>query len=167
MELAIAVMSLMWVIGILSLQRIDVITDEFSRALGYYLSLEKDGSIDQTQLSLKSLMPNTSIMRFVEVLVVAGKRWDKIYLKKSLLFFKIERRVKRGFEVMLILTTLLIPLIYLIDFSSLHLPTFITKEGVLYVIFALIVLIALGTEKVLSHLSDRFYPLNIKEHSDQ
>lgn len=165
MEIAVAVMSLMWVIGILSLQRIDAITDEFARALGYYLSLDKNGTISQVQLSLKSLMPKTSIMRFVEVLVVAGKRWDKGYLEKSLLFFKIERRVKRGFETLLILTTLAIPAIYLIDFSSLQLPAFITKDGVLYVIFSIVVLLALGTEKVLSHLSDRYYPLNIKEHS--
>lgn len=158
-------MSLMWVIGILSLQRIDAITDEFARALAYYLSLNQKGEIDQVQLGLKSLLPKTFIIRFTESLVTRKKRWDKEYLRESLYFFKIETKIKRGFELLLILTTLVIPAIYLIDFSSLHLPAFVTKNGILYIIFSTVVLLALGTEKVLSHLSNKYYPLNIKEHS--
>jgi len=87
MEVAVAVMSLMWVIGILSLQRMDAITDEFARALAYYLSLNQKGEIDQVQLSLKSLLPKTFIIRFTESLVTRKKRWDKEYLRKSLDFF--------------------------------------------------------------------------------
>jgi hypothetical protein len=166
MELAIAVISLMWVIGILSLQRVDAITDEFTRALGYYLSLNEQGAINQDQLTLKSLMPKTSIVRFVEVLVAAGRRWDKIYLSKSLSFFKKERTIKRCLEWVLVLTTITVPAIYLIDFSSLNLPSFMTKDGATYIIFSLVALTSLGAEKLLSWLADAYYPLNVKEHSD-
>lgn len=167
MELAIAVISLMWVIGILSLQRIDAIANEFTRALAYYLSLNQKGEIDQVQLSLKSLLPKMSIVRYIKLLVTLEKRWDKEYLKKSLRFFEIEERIKHGFETLLILTTVAIPLIYLIDFSSLHLPAFATKNATLYAIFFIVVLAALGAEKVLLYFSDKFYPIRIEEYTSK
>lgn len=136
--------------------------DEFTRAVAYYLSINQDGSIDQIQLQLKSLLPRSAIVDLAQKLSTSEARWDQTGLKKCLRFFSKASQIKSHFEMLLIIMTVTLPLIYLFDFSSYKALTFISKEIVVYFVFSLMVITALVVVKVLSHYSRKLYPLSAK-----
>lgn len=167
MELAVAVLSLMWVIGILTLQRLDSTIDEFVKADAYYLSLDQAGVINQTQLSVKSLLPATTIRQLTQQLAASPQRWDRGGLKKSLRFYKISSVIKYSFELLLVTITLILPVVYLVDFSGYQLPAIANKNACTYLLFLSAVVASLIAQKLLVRYSARLYPLNITVASEQ
>lgn len=163
MELIFAILSLIWVIGILSLQRIGSILNDFTRALAYYLSINDTSAIDKTQVELWSLMPRDAVLSLVRHIHNLPNRKDKHRLQESLRFFRISSIAVGVFEGILITSTLTIPIMYLIDFTSTHYLTIFNKNVVLYALFTLCVFTALLLPKLLSHISQRFNPLYDKK----
>lgn len=157
MELVLAILSLIWVIGILSLQRLDSIINDFASALGIYLSLNEKGEIKIQELPLYNSIPKVSYLKH---LLLYRDRKDINGLQKSLQFFEKARKIKFAFEVVLITVTLSLPFIELFDFSHLSFLTFLDKNIVFYCIFTFTVLLSFSLEKLLSDFSDKSYPIN-------
>jgi len=109
-------------------------------------------------------MPQRSVVKLTKELVSSqnSNRKDKPGLEEALQFFIFSHRTRQIFVCALITITVLLPLIYLIDFSRLDLPTLINKGTFLYVSLIVIAVLSLSSEKLVSDKSDKSWPLNFK-----
>lgn len=160
MEQVVAIISLIWVIGLFSLQRIDNLINEFYSGIAYYLSLHS-GVIDKIQLEVITLLPKPGIDSYLNSLIEAGDRTDKKALQNGKNFLNLSKKIKRALEILLVVVTLVMPIIYYVDFSNLNTITSLDKSFGLYLALAMVALSSIIIERVLSHLSDLNWPIRI------
>lgn len=162
MELAISAISLMWVIGLFSLQRIDGQINEYYSGLKYYLSLSKDGVVQKEQLDVISLLPRSGIDNYIDVLIKSKLRDHSGFLRKAKRVIRRSKMLKRIIETLLLAITIYTPVVYYADFSSLHLPEGLNKGAALYIALVVVAFSSLVIESVIDQLLDKNAPVRMK-----
>lgn len=162
LEFIIALLSLVWVIGILTLQRQDLIINDFLSSLTYYLSLNDKGVIDKVQLEVKQLLTPKAILRLTEILSNSTTRRDLVGLRKSLSFVRLAEKLQFGFVVFMFAVTMALPFVFLLDFSNISAITFISKDVFSYLCLVTVIVFSLVSEKVLKYYSDKNYPVKFE-----
>lgn len=159
MELGIGVLSLLWVIGVLTLQRIDAISNDFNKSLSVYLSTI-DGVVHTDQLAVNSAKPNKALKIYLDHLISSSDRKDKGGLAKTLKFFKAQQITQALYESLLILITFMIPLVYLLDFHELSFSRHVSKNEFLLLAIFIFTLASLFIHKLLDYLAGHYYPIS-------
>ncbi len=159
MELYIAVVSLLWVIGVLTLQRFDSTDSDFAKATALYTSTV-DGVMNMEQLAINSAKPRGAVIRYLKFLITKSKRTDKGGLKKSLEYFNQSNSLRFFYLTTLILITVLVPVLHQIDFTGFPLTVNFTKNSILLIIIIFFAILSVSIEKMLRVLADKYYPIS-------
>lgn len=153
MEITLSILSLIWVMGILTLQRLDSIIREYIRTATYATSLREDG-VDIEDVTNKSFW-NTSISLLF--IAMQEKKSTKDYIvsraKKTRTFVKRANRVKTIYEIQLLIATVLLPLMQAMNFAGIPAADWLTKNDVLLFTLIIIALQSFIFEKYLMWLS--------------
>jgi hypothetical protein len=159
MELSVAAVSLVWVIGVLTLQRLDTVDDDYSKAVAIYTATT-NGKMNLEQLTINSVKPRSAVIKYLIFLITKSERKDKIGLKKFLKYFNASAKVEKSYLALLILITAVTPALYIIDFTDFFWTDNLTKDGILLALVIIFALCSVIAEKIMRIFSDRYYPIS-------
>lgn len=166
MEVATAVLSLLWVIGILNLQRIDIIISDFTRSLASYLSIsiagKNRGMVNLEQYNLLVSKSKQELVLLIRHDILNTGRTDKVALQHALDFYIIVEAIKTGYEVFLLVLTILIPTMELLSFKGFPLTNIFTKDGILLGTLTVFVIATFIVEKIAYKVSNKNYPIRFE-----
>lgn len=176
MEAATAVASLMWVIAILNLQRMDRHTADYLSAIKWGSAMRIDkksdaGIVNREQLELVKGLPERAMIKYLESMIEQIPDNTKVGMYKNAVeYFSNASKIKHLYEVIAIVLSLLT--IGLAAISGIEYKGgeyFLGELQLNYtILFILTVLISTSIffEKKLSKLTDSEYPISFGLHPD-